>query len=99
MIMEPATSISNNTQQQQFQVRVNSEMAYLEYRWNNNLLALMHTLVPESLEGHGLASALAKYALEYARENKLKVLVYCPFVATYLKRHPEYNFLVEKPGE
>ena len=98
MIMEPATAISNDTQQQQFQARVNGELAYLEYRWHNNLLALMHTFVPASLEGQGLASALAKYALDYARENNLKVLVYCPFVAAYLKRHPEYNILVEKPG-
>jgi uncharacterized protein len=98
MIMEPEPSIINNTQQQQFQVIVKGELAYLEYRWHNSLLALMHTFVPELLEGQGLASALAKYALEYAKENNVKVLVYCPFVATYLKRHPGYNFLVEKHG-
>jgi len=58
----------------------------------------MHTFVPESLEGRGLASALAKFALEYAKGKNLQVIVYCPFVATYLKRHPEYNFLVKNPG-
>ncbi|ULQ51305.1 GNAT family N-acetyltransferase [Flavihumibacter fluvii] len=90
--------ITDNQQQQQFQATLNGEQAYLEYRWYKQALALMHTFVPESLEGKGIASALAKFALEYAKANKIQVMVYCPFVATYLKRHPEYNFLVIKNG-
>jgi len=34
---------------------------------------------------------LAVYAFKYAKENNLPVIVYCPFVKTYLKGHPEYN--------
>lgn len=96
--METPVLVINNEQQQQFQAIVHEELAYLEYRWLKEDLALMHTFVPESLEGKGLASALAKFALEYAKGKNLRVIVYCPFVATYLKRHPEYNFLVKNPG-
>jgi uncharacterized protein len=34
--------------------------------------------------------------LEWAREKGKRVMVYCPFVAAYLKRHPEYNDIVDK---
>ncbi|MBL7762164.1 MAG: N-acetyltransferase, partial [Chitinophagaceae bacterium] len=33
----------------------------------------------------------AVHAFNYAKENNLPVIVYCPFVATFLKRHPEYQ--------
>ena len=56
----------------------------------------MHTEVPGSMEGRGVASALVKYAFEYAKEHTNPVMVYCPFVGTYLKRHPEFRDLVDK---
>ncbi|MEM9528385.1 MAG: N-acetyltransferase, partial [Bacteroidota bacterium] len=31
---------------------------------------------------------------QYAKDNGLKVLPYCPFVAAYLERHPEWNDIV-----
>ncbi len=96
--MEEKVTVINILENQQFQAKVNDELAYLEYRWLKKDLALMHTFVPESLEGKGLASALAKFALDYAKEKNLHIIVYCPFVGTYLKRHPEYNFLVKNPG-
>ena len=56
----------------------------------------MHTDVPKTLEGHGVGSLLAHTALEWAKATNIKVKVICPFVAVYLKRHPEYNDIVEK---
>ena len=88
--------VTNNEKQQQFEISMDGELAVLQYRFYKNDIALMHTEVPEKLSGKGLASALAKYALEWAKNNNKKVMVYCPFVASYLKKHPEYNFLVDK---
>ncbi|MCY1382812.1 GCN5-related N-acetyl-transferase [compost metagenome] len=51
----------------------------------------MHTIVPPELEGKGIASTLAKYVLEYAKDNTLKVKPYCPFINAYIDRHPEYQ--------
>ncbi len=48
-------------------------------------------LKSEKIEGRGVASTLAHFGLEWAKENNMKAKVLCPFVATYLKRHPEYN--------
>lgn len=93
--MEPFT-IFNNEEQQQFQATINGESASLEYRLYDGKIVLMHTEVPENLGGRGIGSALAHYALDYARTRHLPVKVYCPFVLTFLKRHPEYQDLVVK---
>ena len=71
-------------------------VAYLEYTLGGGVLELAHTEVPEPLRGHGMAALLAKTALEFARENHLKVDVVCPFASAYLKDHPEYQDLVMK---
>jgi predicted GNAT family acetyltransferase len=88
-------SVTNNINQQQFEVQAEGELAVLQYRFQDKLLWLMHTEVPVKLEGHGIASLLAHDALEWAKANDIRVKVLCPFVAVYLKRHPEYNVIVE----
>ncbi|HZS28839.1 MAG TPA: GNAT family N-acetyltransferase [Candidatus Angelobacter sp.] len=77
-----------------FEIGRNGQVAYLEYNLAGKLLQLIHSEVPEALRGHGLASELAQSALEWARENGVKVDVICPSVAAYLEKHPEYSDLV-----
>jgi predicted GNAT family acetyltransferase len=86
--MEPL-NITNNQQNQQFQVFVGDDRAFLEYRIKDGLIMLMHTEVPDNLSGKGIASSLAAYAFSYARTHHLGVKAYCPFVVTWLKKHPE----------
>ena len=93
--MAASFTIINNEQQLHFETRLeDAELAFIEYRWHKDVLVLMHTVVPEQHEGKGIAGALAKFALEYAREKKLKMLVYCTYVKGYMKRHPEYDDLL-----
>ena len=94
--MEPLT-ISDNQQNQQFQIFLDDERAWLEYRIKDGALYLMHTEVPESLGGKGIASALAAHAFNYARANHMKIKAYCPFVVTWLKKHPEQMDIVIPP--
>ena len=96
MVMEPVT-VLNNEQQMQFQVKLDGEAAFLEYRMHDGVLVLMHTEVPEKLGGRGVGKALAEYAFQYARARHLPVKVYCPFVQAWLKKHPEYTDIVVKP--
>jgi predicted GNAT family acetyltransferase len=77
-----------------FEIERNGKVAYLEYSMAGNVLGLIHTEVPEELRGLGLASSLAETALQYARENKLKVDVICPSVLDHLAKHPEYSDLI-----
>lgn len=89
-------TITHNPELHRFETTVQNETAILEYRLYKGDIALMHTLVPPALEGQGIASQLAKFAFDYAKQHNMPVMVYCPFVAAFLKRHPEYNVQVDK---
>jgi uncharacterized protein len=77
-----------------FELEQDGHTAALDYTLAGDVLGLLETEVPEALRGTGIASLLAKTALEYAREHHLKVDVTCPFVAGYLRTHPEYEDLL-----
>jgi predicted GNAT family acetyltransferase len=80
-----------------FEFEENQEIAYLEFEIDSGgWITLWHTEVPESLRGRGVAGMLAKTALEYARDQKLKVDVICPIVADYIAKNPEFKSLVGK---
>ena len=77
-----------------FEIERDGEVADLEYSMGGGVLTLIHTEVPEKLRGMGLASSLAETALQWARENNLKIDVLCPIVQDYVAKHPEYSDLV-----
>lgn len=86
--------VTNNRAGRRFEVNLEQGTAYLVYRQAGNTITLVHTEVPAALGGRGIAGALAKAGLEYARANGLRVIPSCPFVKSYLERHPEYQDLV-----
>lgn len=88
--------IINNEELQQFEYREGIELATLTYKFYKKDIAFMHTNVPDPLVGKGIASALAASAFEYAKKINRKVMVYCPFVAAYLKKHPELKDQLDK---
>jgi predicted GNAT family acetyltransferase len=94
--MNNTLPITDNTQELRFETPVGNGLAFIAYRWEHGKLALMHTEVPEEAEGKGIASKLAKFAFEQAKQQQRKVLVFCPYISSYLMRHPEYSELVEK---
>ena len=94
--MNISEAVVKNTNENRFELVSGSQVSKLDYRMGDQgeRIALVHTEVPDDLSGQGIGSGLVKYALEYARENELTVLPYCPFVAAYIERHPEYADLV-----
>jgi len=94
--MSTAFNVINNEQQQRLEIHEGNSLAFLEYRFYKKSIAFMHTEVPESMGGKGVASALAEYAFKYAKELNKPVMVYCPFVSVYLKRHPELREQLDK---
>jgi predicted GNAT family acetyltransferase len=88
--------IVNNEKLMHFEIREGDDIAFLEYRFHKKDIAFMHTEVPGSMEGRGVASALAAYAFKFAKEQEKPVMVYCPFVGAYLKRHPELKVQLDQ---
>jgi hypothetical protein len=86
--------IKHNPEESRFETTVEGHLGIIDYKLESNRIALVHTGVPDEISGRGIASALVKFALEYARKHELRVLPYCPFVASYLKKNPAYLDLV-----
>ena len=87
-------AIVNNLQHSRFETEVNGEVAFLDYVFHNGNLALTYTFVPPKARNQGIAFALVKFALEYAKAENLKVIAGCSSVSIYIDEHPEYEILL-----
>lgn len=86
--------IRDNAERHRYELPVGDETAVVVYNLSERNLMITETLVPEALEGQGIASRLAKHVLAGARERGLLILPVCPFFSAYLKKHPEHADVV-----
>jgi uncharacterized protein len=78
-----------------FEIRVDGAVAgFAEYRRRGGSVAFTHTVVEDAFEGRGLGSVLARGALDAVRAEGSTVLPFCPFIRSWMQRHPEYTDLV-----
>jgi predicted GNAT family acetyltransferase len=89
-------NIRHEPEAQRFAIDRDGLTALIQYRPldDGRTLDLYRTYTPAALRGNGLASRLTEHALRYARAHQHKVVPTCPFVATFIARHPEYRDLV-----
>jgi len=82
--------VSDHAEQHRFEITVDGERAGLAYyRLDGESIVFTHTEVDPAFEGKGVGSRLANGALTQAGERGLRIVPQCPFIAAYLKRHPE----------
>ncbi|WP_292228688.1 GNAT family N-acetyltransferase [Brevundimonas sp.] len=81
--------IHDNADRHQYELPVEGEIAVVTYNLSPPNLMITETLVPQRLEGRGIASRLAKHVIEDARARELLILPVCPFFAAYFQKHPE----------
>lgn len=87
--------IQHDSEAREFSLPVEDGKAYIQYAQpDDQTLDLQHTIVPPEGQGRGVGSALVEHVLQYAREQGKRVVPSCPFVGTWLERHPEYQDLV-----
>lgn len=78
-----------------FVADIGGEEAVLDYTpVGANTLDFRHTFVPPAHRGHGIAGQLVRHGLDHAREHGLSVIPSCPFVAEWIRAHPDYRALV-----
>jgi len=88
-------SVVDNPGACRFEVLVGGEVAgFAEYRRNASTVAFTHTVIEDGFQGRGLGAVLAGHVLGQTREAGLQVLPFCPFIRSYIQRHPEYADLV-----
>jgi uncharacterized protein len=89
-----AASVRDNKAQSRFELDVEGNVAFANYRLAPLTVIITHTETPRSLRGRGIASELIQGALELIRADGLKVVAGCGFVVDYLRKHPEFADLV-----
>ena len=88
-------TITDATAASRYEAHLDGELAgVIDYISKRGRIALVHTEVTPAFEGRGIASRLARHALDDARRRGLIVIPLCPYVLAYLERHPEDRDLV-----
>lgn len=87
--------VSKNEAASRFELHLDGELIGLaEYYDADGVREFPHTEVNPALQGRGHAGRLVGEALKATADEGLKVEPLCPFVAGYMRRHPEYQALV-----
>ena len=85
-----ATSVTNNTDRNRFEMETPAGLAIADYRLSDGTMTIFHTEVPAALRGRGYGARLVKGALLQVRELGLKVVPQCWFVREFVDRNPEF---------
>ena len=87
-------TVRDNPSRHRFELEVDGVTAFSVYRHTPGVVTFVHTEVPDALAGRGVGSKLAQGALELVRARGEKVIAECPFIASYIKKHPEFQDLL-----
>ncbi|HZN76997.1 MAG TPA: GNAT family N-acetyltransferase [Micromonosporaceae bacterium] len=90
-------TVVHRPERSRYEVRVDGETAgYTRYRRSpdGSYIDFRHTEIDPAYEGQGLGARLVAEALDDVRRRGDRAIATCPFVAAFVKRHPEYADLV-----
>lgn len=86
---------TDNAEQHRYEARVDGELAgFAEYRLQGDRVVFTHTEVDDAYEGQGIGSSLARSALDDVRAAGRTVVPLCPFIRSWIDKHPDYADLV-----
>ncbi|WP_207423638.1 GNAT family N-acetyltransferase [Desertivirga brevis] len=78
-----------------FELWVEGKKSFIDYKQRGDKVYILHTEVPEELEGKGVAAALVEKTLRYLDENQFRLVPLCSYTQLFLRRHPEWYKLVD----
>jgi predicted GNAT family acetyltransferase len=87
-------TVADRPERNRYEIAIGDDIAYLDYRRRGNHITLVHTEVPVALRNRGLGTVLAKHGLDEARRAGSEVVVACPFITTWLRRHHQYDDII-----
>ena len=89
-------TLLNNTDAHRYEIHADGVLAgFAEYNLLEGAVLFSHTEILPAFEGKGLASKLARYALDDVRAKGVWAIPVCKFIAGYIHKHPEYIDLVK----
>jgi uncharacterized protein len=94
-----APVVADNPAASRYELHVGTELAgFVTYQLRDDaaVISLLHTEVEPAFQGAHLATHLARFSLDDARRRGLAVLPFCPYIGSWIKKHPEYTELVPR---
>ena len=90
------TEVHDDESQQHYEVTVDGVHAGLaHYRLAGDGRVFDHTEIDPAFEGKGIGSVLARGALDDVIARGIPFGATCPFIVSFLERHPEYQEQVD----
>lgn len=88
--------IQHHAQDQEFIATADNHRGELAYSLPaEGVIDFTHTFVDEALRGQGVAEALARHALDFARQQHLRVRTSCAYMQKFVQaHHAEYQDLL-----
>jgi predicted GNAT family acetyltransferase len=87
---------TGNSKGEFFVASSNERLASMTYSMaGTQLMIIDHTEVSDALRGQGAGKQLVKAAVDYARQNKLRILPLCPFAKSVFDRTPEWHDVLD----
>ncbi len=86
--------ITDNADLHRYELPVEGQVAVVTSNLSPPNLMITETLVPQALEGRGIASRLARHVIADARARGLLILPVCPFFAAFFQKHPDQSDVV-----
>jgi uncharacterized protein len=86
--------VIHERENERFVIYSEGNEVYVEYSMIGNDINLYHTYTHPALRGKGLAAQVVRAALEFAKENNLKVVPTCSYVQSFIAKNEEYKKLV-----
>ena len=88
--------VIDNKDKKRFEIHIDDQIALEDYEFfttsqGEKGIEYKHTEVPDALGGQGVAGYLVKYILDDAAAKGLRVKPTCPYVKSYIDKHPEYQ--------
>jgi predicted GNAT family acetyltransferase len=71
-------------------------VGFIDYTHRDGEYWFVHTEIDEALKGSGAGAFLVRRSLDDVRAKGALVIPACPFVAGWIRRHPEYQDLVDQ---
>ena len=82
--------VRDNPSKSRYEVFSDGRLAgFAQYDLRNDRITMFHTEVNPAFEGEGLGGELAREALDDIRSRGLMVEPLCPFIASFIRHHPD----------
>lgn len=82
--------VTHNQADSTFEVWIDGHLCKLDYIQDGNNFVIEHVGVDPAFRGQGVAGKITEAALEYARQNSLRVIPMCSYAVHYIRQNPQY---------